>query len=160
MNHRHPNRALDAHELEKRRIKAGKLFTRGKTAYYVEKRFAISSTTAREWKTRWKKGILHARSEGRHSKLSDDQKKIFSKLIEKGPTASGYMTQLWTLSRMTELVQKECGIHYRPRSLWHLVHALGFSCQKPTRRAKERDEKAIAYWTKQTWPVLLKKGHG
>lgn len=158
MNYRHANRALSAQELEKRRRQAGVLFTHGKTAYFVEKKFGISSTTAKEWKTRWKEGTLGARPEGRHGKLSAKQKKKVVKLILKGPAVSGYDTQLWTLSRMTELVRKECSVAYRPRSLWYLLHTLGFSCQKPSRKAKERDEKAIACWIKQKWPTLLKRG--
>jgi transposase len=158
MNNRHHNRALSAQELENRRVAAGKLFTRGKTAYFIEKKFGISSTTAREWRTRWKEGTLKARREGCPSKLSDKQKKTLSALIQKGPQAAGYETELWTLSRLTELVRKRCSVSYRPRSLWHLIRALGFSCQKPARKAKERDEKAISRWTKKEWPALLKKG--
>lgn len=158
MNHRHPNRALSAQELEKRRVMAGKLFAKGKTAYFIEKKFGISSSTAREWRTRWKEGTLKAQREGRSSKLSEKQKKNISELIQKGPQSAGYETELWTISRLTELVRKQCAVSYRPRSLWHLLHALGFSCQKPARKAKERDEKAISRWTKKEWPALLKKG--
>lgn len=158
MNHRHPNRALSPQELEKRRLKAGRLFTQGNTAYFIEKKFGVSSTTAREWKARWKEGALHARSEGRASKLSPTQKETLSALIVKGPLTSGYATDLWTLSRLTELVRKQCAVSYRPRSLWHLMHALGFSCQKPARKAKERNERAIARWVKEEWPTLLKRG--
>jgi transposase len=158
MNHRHPNRALSSEELEARRRKAGRLFTQGKTAYFIERKFGVSSTTAREWKCRWREGILEARSEGRASKLSPTQRKTLSALIVKGPLTSGYATDLWTLSRLTEVVRKQYAVSYRPRSLWHLMHALGFSCQKPARKAKERNEKAIAGWAKEEWPALLKRG--
>jgi hypothetical protein len=29
---------------------------------------------------------------------------------------------------------------------------MGWSCQRPARRAKERDEEAIEAWVKTTWP--------
>src|ERR1700743_3731440 len=35
--------------------------------------------------------------------------------------------------------------------------ALGFSAQKPERRAIERDEEAVRHWKRHTWPALKKK---
>jgi transposase len=158
MNNHHPNRALSVQELEARRIKAGKLFTQGKTAYFVAKKFGVSSTTAREWRERWKNGTLNAQPQGRTSLLTDEQKARVSKSIIKGQEAVGYKTQLWTLERITTLIRKTEKTSYKPRSVWHLLHALGFSCQKPVRRAKERNEQAIAQWKQTTWPKMLKKG--
>jgi transposase len=156
--HHHPNRALSMEELERRRKKAGRCFDQGKTAYFVEKKFNVSSTTAREWRTRWKNGILAAQRQGHPPKLSDKEKKNISRIIKAGPEAAGYRTQLWTLARVTALIAKECKVTYRARSVWHLLHALGFSCQKPARKAKERDEKRIRQWKNEEWPKLLKKG--
>ena len=79
-------------------------------------------------------------------------------MILKDPTKYGYETQLWTLERITSCVRKEFKVFYKPRSLSHMLHMLGFSCQKPERRAKERNEKKIAEWKKVVWPALLKKG--
>lgn len=158
MSH-HPNRALSIKELEARRAKAGRLFTQGKTAYYVEKKFDVSSTTAKEWRERWRAGTLAARPQGRTSLLTKGQKRTLSINILKGPEAHGYATQLWTLGRITDLIRKTEHVRYKPRSVWHLLHELGFSSQKPARRARERDEKAITAWKETTWPLLLKRGH-
>ena len=158
MNNHHPNRALTIEALEARRIAAGRFFAHGKTAYYVEKKFGVSSTTAREWRERWSTGTLRAEKQGRVSKLTDGQKKRLSSRILKGPEAAGYQTPLWTLGRITALIRTTDRVLYRPRSVWRLLHERGFSCQKPSRRAKERDEKAITEWKKTTWPKVLKRG--
>ena len=58
------------------------------------------------------------------------------------PAAHGYKMALWTLPRC-------CAVHRRPRlglvtgpgHVWRLPGASGFSCQRPERRAVERDEK-------------------
>jgi len=34
---------------------------------------------------------------------------------------------------------------------------MGWSCQKPQRRARERDEATIARWRKKEWPRLKKR---
>ena len=156
--HYHPNRALSVQELEARRKAAGRLFSKGKSAYSVEKRFGVSSTTAREWKARWKEGTLGTQPQGRRSLLTDTQKRTLTKNILKGPESQGYATQLWTLNRITDLIRMTEHVRYKPRSVWHLLHEIGFSSQKPARRAKERNEKAIQHWKENDWPKLLKKG--
>lgn len=158
MAHHHPNRALPVKELEKRRLRAGRYFTNGKTAYFIEKHFGVSATTAREWRTRWQNGTLRAGHQGNTSKLTPAQKKDVARHILQGPRAAGYTTELWTLSRITLLIKKTQAVHYEPRSVWHLLRAIGFSCQKPIRRAKERNEKAIRVWIQTEWPKLQKRG--
>ena len=34
------------------------------------------------------------------------------------------------------------------------MRALGWSCQKPAERARERDEKAIVHWKRWVWPHI------
>lgn len=154
----HPNRALSVHELEKRRLQAGRYFDTGKTAYFIERRFSVSSTTAREWRSRWRAGTLKAQPQGNTSLLTEKQKRDVAKRILNGPQAAGYETELWTLGRITSLIATTQKVRYRPRSVWHVMQALGFSCQKPMRRAKERDEKAILNWKQVEWPRLQKRG--
>ena len=157
-SHHHPNRALGIKELEARRLEAGRYFNNGKTAYFVEKKFNISSATAKEWKERWRKGTLKAQKQGPRSKLTDDKRKKLIKKITRGPIAAGYSNQLWTIQRITDLIYKDYQIRYRPRSVWHLLYALGFSCQRPEKRSRERDEKEIKEWKLEKWPAILKKG--
>ena len=40
--------------------------------------------------------------------------------------------------------------------VWRLLGAMGFSSQKPERRAIERDEAAVSAWKRKTWPALKK----
>ncbi|MFZ5465055.1 MAG: winged helix-turn-helix domain-containing protein [Pseudomonadota bacterium] len=37
---------------------------------------------------------------------------------------------------------------------------MGFSCQKPEKRALQRDEAQIVLWKRHTWPALKKKPGG
>lgn len=158
MHNLHPNRALPPKELEARRRRAAKYFQEGRTKYWVAKHFKVSFSASGEWYRRWEENTLEARKPGKREKLSREQKKELSRMILRNPTKYGYKTQLWTLDRITSCVHKELKVSYKPRSLSHMLHTLGFSCQKPERRAKERNEKKIAEWKKVIWPTLLKKG--
>jgi len=40
------------------------------------------------------------------------------------------------------------------------MHSLGWSVQKPERRALERDEQQIVRWKREEWPRIKKTPHG
>ncbi|OYV45787.1 MAG: hypothetical protein B7X10_05435, partial [Burkholderiales bacterium 21-58-4] len=44
--------------------------------------------------------------------------------------------------------------------LWRILGTLGFSVQKPEKRALERDEDVVRQWKRRTWPALKKKPSG
>jgi transposase len=74
-----------------------------------------------------------------------------------GAQAAGFATDLWTCPRVARLIEQRFRVHYHVDHVGRLLHALGWSPQKPTRRAIERDEEGIRRWIKQTWPALKKK---
>jgi transposase len=84
---------------------------------------------------------------------------IVDALLE-GPAAYGYKTQLWTLPRVADLINDLTGVRYHPGHVWRVLGSLGFSCQRPERRAIERDDKAIRHWKRVTWPNIKKKRPG
>ena len=43
-----------------------------------------------------------------------------------------------------------------PSSVWRLLGRLGWSVQRPTGQARERDERAIRQWKAKRWPELKK----
>ncbi len=47
-------------------------------------------------------------------------------------------------------------VSYDPSGVWHILKAMGRSCQKPERRARESDEDAMVGWRQQTWPQIKK----
>jgi len=96
---------------------------------------------------------------GRPSKLDARQRKRLEKLLLQGPRRHGYATELWTLPRVAELIERHFGVSYDPSGVWHVLTRMGFSAQKPDprgRRARERDEDAIAAWRKKDWPRIKK----
>jgi transposase len=90
--------------------------------------------------------------------LSAKEKKSLEKLLLRGPLVAGYSTDVWTLKRIAEMIQTEFGVHYHPGHVWKLLRDdMGWSCQKPERRAYERDEAAIAHWKRYEWPHIKKR---
>jgi transposase len=89
--------------------------------------------------------------------LSIEQKKTFLQILLRGPLAFGYSTDLWTLRRIGDVIAKEFGIRYSLANCWKLMTALGWSCQKPAKRARERNEAAIRTWKRSAWPHIKKR---
>jgi len=99
-------------------------------------------------------------SPGRPWKLNQVERKRLVRLLLKGSLAYGYRTNLWTTVRIAELVEQEFGVTYHRDHIGRLMHSLGWSAQKPERRALERDENEIARWKREEWPRIKKTPHG
>src|SRR3989344_8490735 len=152
----------DHKELECRRLKAGGLFAKGVSQYKVAKLFNVSTAATNQWHKEWKKkgddGLLLKGKVGFVSVYTKEKKRDLKRMILKGPKKYGYDTNFWTLSRIATLAKKELGIVLRQTQTWRTIIGLGFSCQKPERRSRERNEKAIKDWKLKTFPRLKKMG--
>lgn len=93
---------------------------------------------------RRRKSIDKQTTPSRPWKLSDKQLLKLQKLLLKGPKANGYRTKLWTLRRITQLIKKYFGQLYQLSGVWYVLSRMGWICQKPEKRARERAEQAIA----------------
>ncbi len=148
-------------QLEKRRKRAIALLKTGKSAAGVARALSASRSSVTRWQRAFKrKGLagLHARSiPGRPPRLSAKRKKQLERLLLQGPLKAGYKTDLWTLPRIAKLIQCAFHVRYHPGHVWKILRALRWSCQKPERRAIQRDEAAIAHWKRYVWPQIKKK---
>lgn len=155
---------VDQLELEKRRMKACKLFERGIFPAEVARRLGVHRQSTSRWRKEWLAGgrdaLKSKGSIGRKSELNADQLGELASIIENGAVASGFPTEVWTLARLARLIRERYGVKYHPGHVWHLLGSMGFSCQQPTRRAIERDEEKIRHWKRYKWPALKKKPVG
>lgn len=150
----------DFKELEKRRLKAAKLLLRGVTKAEVARRLGVARQTVAAWEKRLAAGGREAlkRGElGRPRQLDAEQERELGRIILVGALAAGFPTELWTLPRIGKVIAKRFGVAYSTGHLWHLLRRLGFSCQKPEKRALQRNEAEIVRWKRHTWPLLKKK---
>ncbi len=77
------------------------------------------------------------------------------RLLRQGATTHGWATDLWTAARVTTVIQRHFGVRFHPEPVRKLLkRRLGWTSQKPVRRARERDEAAIAHWREVEWPRL------
>jgi hypothetical protein len=77
-------------------------------------------------------------------------------MLLQGAQAAGYPTDLWTCPRVADVIRSRFGVQYHADHVGRLLHSLGWSPQKPQRRAVERDEEQVQTWIKQEWPRVKK----
>jgi transposase len=95
---------------------------------------------------------------GRPAKLSAAQLTRVEHALATGAAANGYVTDLWTLPRVAEVIQRLTGVAYHPGYVWYILrNQLHWSWQRPARRSVERDDEAIERWVTQRWPQLKKE---
>jgi transposase len=90
-------------------------------------------------------------------KLTAPQRQRIPTLLVRGALAWGFRTDLWTTPRIADVIRRQFGVRYHPAHVGRLLIDLGWSCQKPERRALERDERAIADWKGPIWRAIKKK---
>jgi len=151
-------------ELQRRRQRAIGLLDQGYMPVEVAERVGVDRRSVRRWKAAYRKkgakGIEAKPPPGRPPKLTAQHKDRLEKILLKGAKAAGFPTDLWTCPRIAQLVRKRFGVSYHVDHVCRLLHAMGWSPQKPARRAIERDEEAIAQWIKVQWPRAKKKPAG
>lgn len=147
-------------ELERRRLRALALLDDGLLPSEVARRIGVDRRSLRRWKAAVRKhgevGVRAQAATGRPSKLSPRHKRRLEALLLKGPLAAGFHTDLWSCPRVAELIKLRFGIDYHVDHVGRLLHELGWSPQKPARRAVERDEQAIRRWIREDWPRVKK----
>jgi transposase len=126
----------------------------------VARQLGVARQTVATWEQRLSEGgkdSLKRGALGRPRRLDAAQERELGKILMAGALAAGYSTALWTLPRVGRVITERFGVQYSVGHLWHLLRRLGFSCQKPEKRATQRNEAEIARWKRYTWPALKKK---
>lgn len=148
-------------QLEKRRRRAVQLLESGQRLSAVASQVGAAVSSVFRWcqayRRKGTRGLDARPTPGRPPRLSTSQKRQLVRLLTRGALHAGYRTDLWTMPRVTELIHQEFGVRYHPAHVWKVLTALGWSCQKPERRAVERDEVAIARWKREDWPRIKKR---
>jgi transposase len=148
-------------ELEQRRRHAVAMLGRGMKPAAVAKVLRTSVVSVGRWRQAAEAGgrsALAARpSAGRPPKLSAGRRRQLLGMLARGPARYGFRTELWTLARVARVIFLRWGVSYHPSQVWRILRASGWSCQKPERRARERDEAAVARWRRVDWPRIKKR---
>jgi transposase len=150
--------------LEARRLQAAKLFAQGESQAAVARALGVTTAATNHWHQAWqtegRTGLRAAGRAGRKPRLEPKQWATIERGLRAGPAAHGFSTEVWTLPRVATLIERLTGVAHHPGHVWRLLRGMGWSLQRPARRARERDEAAIAQWKTRRWAQLKKTPAG
>jgi transposase len=148
-------------EAAKRRVRAGRLLQHGRKPAEVAQLVGAPRQTVYRWLDVLNDEGIEALREmskgGRPAQLDAAEHEKLRTILVAGAQAAGFGTDLWTLKRVRQTIERRFGVRYSEVHVWRLLGRLGFSSQKPEKRAAERDETGIARWKRRTWPALKKR---
>ena len=150
----------DFEALEQRRMEAARLLEQGYSQSEVARCVKAHRQSVSQWAQQLEQGgrraLKKAGRAGRQPRLRPEDLGRIERALKRGPQALGYESNLWTCWRVAHLIEHECGVKYDSSQAWRILRQLGWSCQRPTGRARERDEEKIQRWKRERWPELKK----
>ena len=148
-------------EAARKRLRGGRMLQKGKGCAEVALAVGVARQTVYTWKALFDEGGIDALravpEAGRPAKLGPTQLAAVRAAVLQSPTEHGFGTELWTVKRVGAVIERMHGVRFSQGHVWRILGSLGFSPQKPEKRAIERNEDAVRSWKRSTWPALKKK---
>jgi transposase len=137
-------------EWDRVRAIAANMLDAGKEPAEIAPQLGVAAQTVREWRRAYRKGgrgaLASRKPPGRPGRLSESQREELAALLLKAPAECGFDRYLWTQQLIADLVAREFGVRYHHDHVGVILKGMGFTHQKPARRARA-----------PAGPALLKK---
>ncbi|GGJ51850.1 IS630 family transposase [Deinococcus roseus] len=157
----HPSR-LTRSQLEERRLAfAAYLQQHPQPCQMVCQHFKISKSTFYLWRKQLNhagiEGLKSRKASGRPRRLSKEQETELGGCLQDNPVKHGFSDATWTGPRVRDWIGLRFGVWYHPDHVSRVLRRLGFSHQKPEKRAIERNQSQIQQWIAETIPEIKKE---
>lgn len=146
-----------AAELERRRRQAVDAVHQGESPETVARVFGVNRASMYRWlaAARQPDGLAAKPHCGQAPRLSPVQLQRLDEVLRDGAQAHGWPNRLWTCARVAEVIYREFNVRLHHDHVGRMLRArMGWSPQKPQRRARERDPVAIEHWKAIEFPRI------
>src|SRR5258705_12530972 len=133
--------------LEARRFQAAGLFAGGESQAVVARIMGVTRAAANHWHQTWqakgRSGLKAAGRAGRKPRLTPKHLARIERALRAGPRAHGFSTELWTLPRIAQVIERLTGVEHHPGHVWRGPGGLGWALPRPAPPAAATYEVAI-----------------
>lgn len=130
----------------------------GQSQAKVSEVLGIARTTLFRWMKRYKKtgrsGLSRKIGSGRPRKLQDLSLSKLAGIIIKSAVSYGYDTDLWTIKRLQQVINRSFNITISKNTVWRRVREAGLTYQKPQKEYFQIDEFARKKWLREVVPKI------
>jgi len=147
-----------------KRLKTILLYQKGFSPADICEAIDVGRRSIFYWVDRYKNfgidGLQEREHPGRPKRLEEEQLERLAEILDSGPVAYGFSSGIWTCSRVGHVIQIEFGVSYHEDHVRKILHQLGFSVQRPTKKLAQADTKWKQKWLRHTYPGLKKTPKG
>jgi len=147
--------------LQRRRERAVELLQEGNTLAAVARKVRADIRSVQRWKAAHRQmgaaGIMARQASGRPALLDTKEKEKLEVFLLKGAKHAGFPTDLWNCKRVVQLIRMKFGVGYHERHIPRILRSMGWTPQRPQKRAMEQNEAVVQDWIKHDWPQIKKK---
>jgi len=155
-------RKLDHKSREAIRIRAVQQVESGESPEVIVKALGFHRSRIYDWIAKYREGGIEAlktkKITGRPALLNGKQvKKLYDLLIDKNPLQLKFEFALWTRDMIREVIKDKFNLKLSAVSVGRLLKKMGFSPQKPLRRAYQQDKERVEKWLNEEYPCICKQ---
>jgi transposase len=148
-------------ELERRRRQAVARVQAGERPSVVARVLGVNRNSLYRWRQQAEhapKGLAATPHPGPTPRLSDGQLAELEGLLAQGAKHHGWPNDLWTAARAAKLIARHFGEAFHPDHVRRFLRArLGWTSQKPRKKARERDDEEVQRWLDQEFPRIVRQ---
>lgn len=146
---------------EGRRLRAWELHEAGWSGVRIAEALGVTRGAVSQWLRRGRVGGREAlRTQprpGKQPRLTAEQRARLPALLSEGAEAYGFVGDVWTTGRVAAVIKRAFGVGYHPAHVSRLLRRIGWTLQRPVKRASQRNEAAVTAWREREWPALQAK---
>ncbi len=146
---------------EARRLQAWELKQKGWKQKDIAEALGVTEGAVSQWLKKASeeglKSLYHRKGGGPKPRLKREEVEKLPSLLSQGAEAYGFRGAIWTRARVRQVIKQEFGVQFSLSHVGRLLAQIGWSRQKPIKRASQRDETAIELWRTERWQELEKK---
>lgn len=155
-------RTISADELQEKRRMAIDLYKKGMNFKDIAPIIGVHRNTIGKWVKMYQedgsKGLkvgTRGKPKGSGRLLNEFQEKTIQKMIvDNSPEQLKLDFYLWTSQAVRDLIYDMYSIVVAMRTVRKYLHEWGFTPQKPTQRAYQRNDAAVIKWKEETYPAI------
>ncbi|MBN2905280.1 MAG: IS630 family transposase [Rhodobacteraceae bacterium] len=155
-------RKIDHATLEVLRMRAVDRIAAGAPPAEVAQTLGLHRGSVYRWWAEYRQGgkeaLVAKPVPGRPATLTDDQLARLADIVaHKDPLQLSFDFGLWTVEMIATVVHREFGVQLHRTTVGRILRKLGFTPQRPLRRAFQQDPENVEKWKTETFPKICKQ---